>query len=72
MFQTNFKPSTVARQTREDSVSDSFILVNEHTVVMEVACTLSFLFDKILKYYFNFSDINLVTLFHEIYSCKTK
>lgn len=39
MFQTNFKTRTVARQTREDSVSDSFILVNEHTVVMEDACT---------------------------------
>lgn len=47
MYQTNFKPRTVARQTREDSVSDSFILVNEHTVVMEDACTWSFLFDKI-------------------------
>lgn len=39
MFQTNFKTHTVARQTREDSVSDSIILVNELTVVMEVACT---------------------------------
>lgn len=72
MFQTNFKTRTVARQTREDSVSDSIILVNELTVVMEVACTWQFLFDKISSTILVFSDINLVTLFHEIYSCKTK